>query len=67
MVTNTGDVCDAEEKVVRGCCEIESSDQRHQLGALAGPFLPDCHHCCIVTVEENSATLPARAPSGACN
>ena len=67
MVADTRNVCDAEEKVVSGCCEIESSDQRHQLGALAGPFLPDCNHCCIVTVEENPATLPARAPSGACN
>ena len=50
MVADTRNVCDAEEKVVSGRCEIESSDQLHQLGALAGPFLPDCDHCCIVTV-----------------
>ena len=67
MVANTRNVYDTEEKVVSGCCEIESSDQRHQLGALSGSFLPDCDHCHIVTVEENPATLPARAPSGACN
>ena len=67
MVANTKNVCDAEEEVVSGCCEIDSSDQHCQLGALARPFLPDCDHCRIVTVEENPATLPARDPSGACN